>query len=179
MKICCHCQVKKDLSDFHKDSSKKDGLNITCKPCRREICKRSILNTDQTEHKKKKKIWAARNLERLRKATAKWRAAHPEANAEVYKKWAAKNRDKINATKRLRLAQKKSVTPKWADKVRIKEFYTYAIRMTKVSGVLYEVDHSVPINNPSVCGLNCEANLQIITGLENQRKGNRWWPDMW
>ena len=48
-----------------------------------------------------------------------------------------------------------------------------------ISGLLYEVDHEVPINSDLVCGLNCEANLQIILGQENQRKGNRWWPDMW
>lgn len=179
MKTCVHCREEKRLTDFHMDRSKPDGLNSTCKPCRTEICRRSVDNTDQTQRKKNKKIWASDNLERARNATAKWRAAHPKENSEVYKRWAAKNRDKINATKRMRLAQKKAVTPAWADKERIKEFYRYAILMTQLSGVLHEVDHAIPINGKTASGLHCESNLQVITSSENLKKSNRWWPDMW
>lgn len=179
MKTCVHCHQEKQTTEFHKDRSKPDSLNSICKPCRTEICQRSVRNTDQTKHKEKKKIWAAKNLGRLRKATAKWRAAHPEANSEVYKRWAAKNRDKINTTKRERLAQKKAVTPAWANKDAIKECYRYAILMTKISGILHEVDHAIPINGKTACGLHCEANLQVITNPENLKKSNRWWPDMW
>jgi hypothetical protein len=40
------------------------------------------------------------------------------------------------------------------------------------------VDHIVPLVSKFVCGLHCEANLQLLPGPENQRKGNRVWPDM-
>lgn len=29
-----------------------------------------------------------------------------------------------------------------------------------------------------VCGLHCEANLQVITKSENSKKHNSYWPDM-
>lgn len=33
IKTCTKCKKKKDVSDFHKHSSSKDGLHSWCKPC--------------------------------------------------------------------------------------------------------------------------------------------------
>ena len=41
VKICNKCGDKKSFEDFHKDSSKKDGLCTFCKDCR--ISKPSII----------------------------------------------------------------------------------------------------------------------------------------
>lgn len=38
MKICDHCKIEKDFSEFHKKPSTKDGLQRVCKPC---ACERS------------------------------------------------------------------------------------------------------------------------------------------
>ena len=35
-KICSSCSIEKDLSDFRKDKSKKDGVQPFCKICARE-----------------------------------------------------------------------------------------------------------------------------------------------
>ena len=42
-KICLKCQrsLKAIKKNFHKDSKKKDGLNIYCKKCRREMANKS------------------------------------------------------------------------------------------------------------------------------------------
>lgn len=56
--------------------------------------------------------------------------------------------------------------------------YLEAKRIGQETGVKHHVDHIVPIKSPIVCGLHCEANLQILPEAENIRKGNRHWPDM-
>ena len=33
-KICSKCNIDKDLGEFHKDKSRKDGLRSACKECR-------------------------------------------------------------------------------------------------------------------------------------------------
>lgn len=33
MKVCSICQVEKSLTEFHKNKSRKDGIQSHCKPC--------------------------------------------------------------------------------------------------------------------------------------------------
>lgn len=180
MKTCVTCKNSKPVEEFNKDKSKTDGLNSSCRECRKEIYKRSLGRGDNLNRSRQKSLkWIKENKEKCRLATARWRAAHPEENREVYRRWAAKNRDVVNANKRYRLAKVKAVTPKWANKELMREFHRYAVLMTKLSGIRWEVDHQVPIKSSYVCGFNCEANLEIIPATENLKKSNRWWPDMW
>ena len=67
---------------------------------------------------------------------------------------------------------KSLVTPKWADKNAIKEFYKEAKRLTKETGIAYHVDHIVPLRHPLVCGLHVENNLRVIPYFENNQKSN-------
>lgn len=36
MKVCCTCKVELPLSEFHRKSASKDGLNGRCKSCKRK-----------------------------------------------------------------------------------------------------------------------------------------------
>lgn len=85
----------------------------------------------------------------------------------------------FNYTRSMRNKQQKLATPKWANKKAIREMYRISSQRTKSTGVSHEVDHMVPIKSPYVCGLHTEANLDVLTEVANQTKGNRWWPDMW
>ena len=49
-KICNTCQVRKDVNNFVKNSSSKDGLNASCK-----ICKNKRDKTWRSNNKEKKK----------------------------------------------------------------------------------------------------------------------------
>ena len=64
------------------------------------------------------------------------------------------------------------ITPKWADKSKIKELYSKAKNLTKDTGIKYEVDHIIPKRHPIVCGLHVEHNLQIIEKTHNIQKTN-------
>lgn len=58
-------------------------------------------------------------------------------------------------------------------KLIIDEIYRRAQVLTAQTGVVYSVDHIVPINHPKVCGLHIPCNLQVITLEENVRKSNK------
>ena len=77
-----------------------------------------------------------------------------------------------------RRARKLQATVAWADKDKIAWFYAQAKELTKFTGMVYHVDHIVPLTSKLVCGLHNEFNLQLLPGPENLRKQNRHWPDM-
>jgi ribosomal protein L40E len=84
------------------------------------------------------------------------------------------NSDKFIKTARSRYDKIfKNATPSWADLDKIKEIYKLAKILTEQTGIQYEVDHIIPINNMFVCGLHVETNLQVITKEENRRKSNK------
>jgi hypothetical protein len=78
---------------------------------------------------------------------------------------------------RRRQIAKRKATPDWANRFFLQEAYDLARRRTAALGVRHVVDHIVPIISESVCGLHCEANVQVLTWAQNRTKSNRWWPD--
>ncbi len=69
-------------------------------------------------------------------------------------------------------------TPTWANKTKIRAIYAEARRLTRVTGIKYEVDHIVPLQGVIVRGFHWEGNLRIVTARANRKKGYAWWPDM-
>ena len=96
-----------------------------------------------------------------------------------YKKWRRilANRRKRPSYKAAaamkRKAQKLHATPTWADETAIDAFYAEADRLTCEMGVKHQVDHILPLQGETVCGLHVPANLRVIPAIENLRKSNR------
>ena len=130
--------------------------------------------------REKDKKWYQANPEHKRECSKKWRQANLEYNLEYLreysKKWRQNNRDISNAYQARRRAAKKSALMPWIDVNVIKNFYTEARRLTKLTGVKHHVDHIYPLQSEYMCGLHVETNLQILTEKENILKGNRTWP---
>jgi hypothetical protein len=65
------------------------------------------------------------------------------------------------------------VKPVWYDSKPIIELRKEAKRLTLETGILHEIDHIFPVQGKLVTGLHCIANMQILTKIDNIKKGNK------
>ena len=73
-------------------------------------------------------------------------------------------------------AAKLQRTPKWLtedDHWMIEQAYDIAVKRSEATNIMWHVDHIVPLQGRTVCGLHVPWNMQVITEVENKRKGNR------
>ena len=73
IKVCSHCKGEFPLSEFCKDSTKKDGLNSLCKTC---------LSEQNARYKEKHRKWREEHREELR---AKDRSPEKKAKRRQYR----------------------------------------------------------------------------------------------
>jgi hypothetical protein len=128
----------------------------------------------------KTKRYRERHLVEKRKAdcevSARYRAKNREKVAATKKTYAQSNKHKINASVACREAAKAQRTPAWLtddDHWMIEQAYELAALRTKMFGMVWHVDHVIPLRGKTVSGLHTPYNLQVIMGSENCRKGNR------
>ena len=67
----------------------------------------------------------------------------------------------------------KYAMPQWADSDAIKAVYARARTLTALTGIKHSVDHVIPLNGKTVCGLHVETNLQVLMADANSSKGNQ------
>jgi hypothetical protein len=56
----------------------------------------------------------------------------------------------------------------------IKEIYALSALRTKLTGVLWHVDHILPLQGEIVSGLHTPFNMQVIPAIENIKKSNNY-----
>jgi hypothetical protein len=207
MKTCSKCGAVKALDQFSKLHKSKDGLQFRCKPCQNILTSewyeanrekkiaadaaRRFANIDEYHSREQARRdalkaqgigrgtdWHHANKVHVAAMGKAYRSVNGDAIALRVKVWSDSNRPKLNATEAKRREAQVRGTPSWANMDAIQSIYEIAAEMRAGTGIPYEVDHAIPITSPLVCGLHCEANLQIITALDNRSKGNRHWPDM-
>ena len=189
IKKCTKCLLEKPLDQFSKNSrNKTDGRQPKCKQCHTNYCTENAEKIKQRKaiycktHSKKAVAraseWAKNNRERSREIKAKWRLENAAKDKELKRIWRENNSDYSAFLCRRYQASKQNAIPKWANNKKIRSIYKESRRLTLETGIQHHVDHIVPIISKIVCGLHCEANLQILPYNENVKKGNRYWTDM-
>lgn len=101
------------------------------------------------------------------------RELKPELNRARQRRYEASHREKRNFYDSKRRAAKHLAMPIWADKHAIATKYAEAKQMSQLCGQIYCVDHIVPLRSAVVCGLHVPWNLQVISKVENTKKGNK------
>jgi len=168
MKRCNKCGVLKDLTDFYGNKGNKDGLSYKCKSCFKvyyEENKRPIAA--------KVREYQAKNKESIAARTREYQAKNKESIAARTREYRLNNRGARNAIKAKRRSAKLQRTVSWADLEAIKNLYKEARRLTEATGILFHVDHIIPLQGNSVSGLHVEGNLQLLTAHENLSKSNK------
>lgn len=178
-KKCTKCGLAKSPQDFYKNKSR-------CKAC---------MDAEHAAYKQRNAVaiaaykasWRFKNIEAIKARRKAVYYANPQAAKEAAKRWADGNRHLSKLSKKRwkkrnphyaradagkRRAARVLATPPWADQKAIVAIYERALALG------LHVDHIVPLRSKIVCGLHCEANLQLLPPTENNKKSNRHWPDM-
>lgn len=126
--------------------------------------------------KEYRKEYYYRTLEKSRLS----RLQHRNDNLEQYqaygREYDKKHRAVKTARENFRRAKKLNATPKWLTKDQldqIKVMYLKCSVLKVLTGIIYHVDHIIPLVNDNVCGLHVPWNLQLLPWYENLSKGNR------
>jgi phage gp46-like protein len=192
MKRCVSCGDEKPYGEFYARADSPDGYRNDCKVCRKSASRR-VYHSD-VENKKAerrayyrkrmeadpefhhRKYWA--DVERNRQICRDYYKQNREKLIAKVSEYARKNPGKANATKKKYKLAKRNACPPWVYSSRelcekIEYYYNEAKRLGSVTGEVYHVDHIVPLQGESVCGLHVPWNLQVLTASENCSKQNR------
>lgn len=177
-KKCSCCSDVLALSSFFKDVNVKNGYRAACKNCMNN--KAAKWRKENKEYKAKKdKEYHQANLSYIKEQKKKYRLENKEAIALSLKLWQRANPDKCNARNSKRRAAKLNATPSWSDLKKVAVYFEYAQLCSKVLKQSFHVDHVVPLQGKTVCGLHVPNNLQVLPATLNHSKNNHWWPEMW
>lgn len=126
--------------------------------------------------KARKNRYRERHRAELRVSGVAYNRANAEARKSYLQQYQKKNPAKVRYWAMKRHTAKLQRTPDWLsvdDLWMLEQAYELAVLREKATGVLYQVDHIVPLQGATVSGLHVPWNLQVIPAIENKRKGNR------
>lgn len=171
MKCCTYCNLTKPFEEFSKDSTKKNGIRSTCLQCTR------LKAAEYRERNKEVVVartyqWRQNNKEKARASVQSWREKNRLKDKQVTTKWRKENAAHIRQYNSSLRSGKAKAVPLWFEAEAVANVYK------KAQEFGMQVDHVVPLNGKTVCGLHCWANLQLLEQSLNASKSNREWPDM-
>jgi len=165
-KLCIKCNC------FGKGYPKRGG-NI-CKECCAKIEKtRRERKRDEINAQRRK--YYSENTAKVLERNRKYQEENREKVREINRKYYHDNPEKRRSYQQTRRSRVKLQTPKWLTKKdyqKMEMLYTISKFIKNKTGVEMAVDHIIPLNGKFVSGFNMPENMQVITKIENERKGN-------
>lgn len=190
-KICSKCNMKKNLSDFHKDKYTKDNLSYKCKLCTKIYDKNyRIINKEKLL--KNSKEYYAKNRDKIKKHCKIYKKLNKE-KINLYNKTKYKNninyRILCNLRSRLSMAiagvTKTDTTKNLLDcsiehlKKHLESQFSEGMNWDNYGLNGWEIDHIIPCSkfNLSVLDQQKECfhytNLQPLWASDNRRKNSK------
>lgn len=197
MMICNICLIEKEITNFsfrketrkYRPSCNKCIYNRNKDKCNEKRRKRRLDNIEEV--RKKERLKYNQNKDKYNKIRNEKRKLNPERYRELdrlryerdkdkrkecVKRTYQKNRRRYITISNLRTKARRGSAPKWLTtehKQQIIDIYKECSRLTNETKINYNVDHIIPINGETVCGLHVPWNLRIITQEENFKKSNK------
>ena len=163
----------------HLEQTRKEWYTKNKDRCKARM---KLYNEVNKEHlSAKSKEYYLANKEKISKYLKEYCTKNAKALSRQKSTWRAANRGRISMLRHKYEQRLKRATPHWLtaeDISCMEDMYTAARMFKEYTGIDYDVDHVVPLQGKTVCGLNVPWNLAILEQSANRRKGNRYWPDM-
>jgi hypothetical protein len=191
-KQCKACKEVKSLSEFRHAKDRKGLMQARnqCKTCERKASleyetlnrekrrqeKRDFYQNNLEKELQRKKDAYARNTEKEKARSARWRDKNREYLREKDRQDAKERPAYFCYKTQKRHAAKLQRTPKWLTAEQLKDIqteYELSAWCSKVMGIKYNVDHIVPLQGKTVCGLHVPWNLRVIPASDNFKKSNK------
>lgn len=176
-KVCSVCKNNLDFSSFYKSKATKDGLQSTCKICQcsRKDYTKNYRETNKERLSAQNKKWREDNKDHIRERVRNKYNENAESERSKRREHYSQNRPTYLHYSKLRKYRISCASPSWLTSemlAQIRDVYKESRRLTDTTGVVHEVDHIVPLNGETVCGLHVPWNLRVLTKEENMRKFN-------
>lgn len=172
MKACTTCKVTKSDDQFY---FKRGKLASQCKSCHYLGTRRYAVKNKEACYRRTRE-WRAKSGDAIKAYCAKKYAENPEFYKYLSVAWRKANKAKMLASNARQRAVRLRAMVSWADETRIFEMYDRASRVSKCTGFVWHVDHIVPLQGKTVCGLHVPDNLRVIPAKINLKKHNSWVP---
>lgn len=98
MKKCSTCREDKELSEFHKNKSRGDGLSQRCKHCAREAVRKHYIKNREKVLEYKKNYFKE-NIDKIRERKKRYRKNNPDKISKQKREYMASNTETVKKIK--------------------------------------------------------------------------------
>jgi hypothetical protein len=163
VRVCSCC--KQELELFHFVRRTVEDPDV-CKPCRLKRSRRAYNAKNKGRWKETKHV-----------AVARWKAENPDKVKQYRKISYERDPTSWYVAAKLRKKDELRRTPLWDDEL-TRLVYAEAVDLRRkratATGIVWEIDHVIPLRGKKVSGFHVWNNLQVIPQTVNRRKYNNY-----